>query len=430
MTHGQPDDLSLQNGQNVSDQATAQPDGSLGTPAGAEQKVSWLELFFDLIFVVAFDQLAKRLGDSVSLENVGVFALMFTAVWWSWSGNSTFAARYGNESRVYRWGTVAQLVSMAMIALAERGDLEETGGFFAVAFGLNRLIHAALHLWADRQSPEALAYSRAVAAAAGVTGALWLGSALLPGGGRAQLTLWGLALALDILAPILIRQKGLQALPHEAHLPERVGLLQIIALGTVITEIVSGGRGQRLSAATLLPAFLSILTTVALWRLYFDQARSLPLLAAHLAGRVGSMLAWLYGHLPFTLSVVMLGVGLGHGISSGKASEIDRFQPFVVWSLAGAFATLAFLRWNSRRVAGQRGLDRSLVTLLAAALGAALLSRPDLDTRQLHGAAALLTVTAAVLVATDPATRRLGQLEQRVSEVIEERAEALQPEGT
>ena len=68
--------------------------------------------------------------------------------------------------------------------------------------------------------------------------------------------------------------------------------------------------------------------------------------------------------------------------------------------------------------------------LVIAAFGAAALSWPDLDTRQLHAAVALLTVTAAIVVATDPATRRLGQIEEQVSEVIEERAEQLQPEGT
>lgn len=432
MTHGQPGDVSLQKGQTVSDEGQngGAEDGTLGTPAGVEQKVSWLELFFDLIFVVAFDQLAKRLGDSATLNNLGVFLLMFVAVWWAWAGNSTFAARYGNEARVYRWGTVAQLITVAIIALAERGDLQETGGFFALAFGANRLIHAALHLWADRKTEEALTYSRRIAAATGVAAALWIGSAFLPGGGQTQLTVWGVALALDLLTPLLTRQKNRQALPHEGHLPERVGLLQIIALGAVITEIVSGGRGQKLGAATLLPAFFSILTAVALWRLYFDQARALPLLAAHVAGRVGSVLVWLYGHLPFTLGVVMLGVGLGHGIRSGEAEEVAQLQPFVAWPLAGALLTLAFLRWNSRQVAGQRGSDRSLTALVIAAFGAAALSWPDLDTRQLHAAVALLTVTAAIVVATDPATRRLGQIEEQVSEVIEERAEQLQPEGT
>lgn len=420
MTQGQPDDLSLQE-QTVSNHAhdVAQP----GTPAGIEQKVSWLELFFDLIFVVAFDQLAKRLGNSQSLENVAVFLVMFTAIWWAWASNATFAARYGNECRAYRWGTVAEMISVAMIATIERGDLKQTGVYFALAFGMNRLLHAALHLWADRRTPSAVTLSRHTASVVGTAGLLWLGSALLPGGSSAQLGVWAGALLLDFLNPVLARRRNLQVLPHEAHLPERVGLLQIIALGGVMTEVVGGSRQQQLGWGTLLPALFSILSVVALWRLYFDQARALPLLRARMQGQLRGTLAWLYGHLPFTLSVVVLGVGLGHGISSDTAKEVATQQQFVLWPLGGALTTLAFLRWNSRRVAGQRAADRSLLALSVGALGAASLAFFDLNTLQVQGLVAALMVSVAVLVATDPATRQLSQLEETLGAHLEATAE-------
>lgn len=420
MTQGQPDDLSLQE-QTISNHAhdAAQP----GTPAGIEQKVSWLELFFDLIFVVAFDQLAKRLGDSQSLENIVVFLLMFTAIWWAWASNATFAARYGNECRTYRWGTLAEIVLMAMIATIERGDLRQTGVYFAVAFGINRLLHAGLHLWADRRTPDAVTLSRRTASVVGVAGLLWLGSALLPGGSSAQLGVWVGALLLDFLNPVLARRRNLQALPHEGHLPERVGLLQIIALGGVMTEVVNGSRQQQLGWTVLLPALFSILSVVALWRIYFDQARALPLLRARMQGQLRGTLAWLYAHLPFTLSVVMLGVGLGHGISSDTAKEAATQQQFVVWPLCGALVTLAFLRWNSRRVAGQRAADRSLLALIVGALGAASLAFFDLDTLQVQGFVAALMVGVAAVVANDPATRQLGQLEETLSAHLETAAE-------
>lgn len=423
MTQGQPDDLSLQQ-QTVSNHAAQEGSSDLpGTPAGQEQKVSWLELFFDLIFVVAFDQLAKRLGDSVSPVNIGIFALMFTAIWWAWASNSTFAARYGNESRVYRWGTVGELISVALLAVILRGDLAQTGTYFALAFGMNRLLHAGLHLWADCATPDEVTFSRRTAGVVGGAALLWLGSALLPGGSQTQLLVWGAALLVDLLVPLLARRRNLQALPHEGHLPERVGLLQIIALGAIITEVVSGSRQQKLGWVTLLPAFFSILTVVSLWRLYFDQARALPLLQARTQGRLSGTLAWLYGHLPFTLSVVMLGVGLGHGISSDTAEEVAAQQQFVVWPLAGALVTLGFLRWNSRRTAGIAGGDRSLTALLLGALLVAGLSAVDLDARQLQGTVAALMVVLAILVATDPATRRLGKLEEKIAEQLEEQAE-------
>ena len=156
---GQPADVSLQS-ENLTQHAGGDAEAeTLGTPPGEEQKVSWLELFFDLIFVVAFDQLAKRLGDNASLQNIGVFAFLFVAVWWAWAANATFSARYGNECRSYRWGTVVEVVLIALVALTLRGDMQDTGLYFALAFGANRLLHTGLHLWVPRHTPEAREYS-------------------------------------------------------------------------------------------------------------------------------------------------------------------------------------------------------------------------------------------------------------------------------
>lgn len=411
------------------------PSGPVGGAAGAleaaaasadathEQKVSWLELFFDLIFVVAFDQLAKRLGTAPTFESVAEFTLLFGAVWWAWSGNTTYAARYGNDSRLYRWGTLGELISMGMIALTLRGDLHDIGGFFALAFGINRAIQAVLHLWVGRVSPEMRGFALRLGSATGLSALVWCASALLPWGGGAQLLAWSLALLLEILTPILVRDEGRAALPHAGHLPERVGLLQIIALGEIVTEVVGGARQQRLGVSTLLPSLLAIVLAVALWRLYFDQARGLPMLGAHLQGRVSSMLAWLYGHFPFTLAVVMLSVGVGHSISSASAQQAAAVQQFVAWPLAGALLTLAFLRWTTLRLTDRRS-DRSFWALVLGALAAAALGPTDLDPLRLHAAAAALTVLVAAVVAGDPSTRRLGQIEERITARLEE-----DPEG-
>ncbi|PNY82296.1 low temperature requirement protein A [Deinococcus koreensis] len=424
MTHGQPDSITLPDtissgGQGTSPQNDGAQNGA--TQGGtAEQKVSWLELFFDLIFVVAFDQLARRLGDSPGLENIAEFALLFTAVWWAWAGNTLFAARFGNESRIYRWATLTQLVSMSLIALTLRGDVKDTGLAVALAFGVNRLIQCVQYLLVSRARPEAAAFAQRVAQTFGGAALLWLGSALLPAGSAAQLLIWCAALALEIVAPILARGLSTAVLPHQGHLPERVGLLQIIALGAIVTETVNGSRQQALTLPTLLPALGAILTTVALWRLYFDQARALPLLAAHVEGQVGRLLAWLYGHLPFTLSVIMLGVGLGHGLSAVDAKKDAVNQQFVAWPLAGTLFTLAMLRLNSMQVARRRVPDRSLLALAAGIAGCVVLAFLDLDTTELHLSVAALTLLLAAVVAADPATRRLGQLEEKVTEQMEE----------
>ena len=171
MTAGQPCDVDIQD----APQTTGSPH--------REQKVSWLELFFDLIFVVAFDQLAKRLGDAPTAENITAFALMFMAVWWAWAGNALLSARYGNEGRAYRYGTVLELISVTLMAVTLRGDLRETGWMFAAAYGLNRVIQAGMYL----REGQALQtnFARLTGRATLFVAALWLASVALPSGSTA-----------------------------------------------------------------------------------------------------------------------------------------------------------------------------------------------------------------------------------------------------
>ncbi|EYB68507.1 hypothetical protein DEIPH_ctg021orf0014 [Deinococcus phoenicis] len=408
MTRGQPDAVNLEDSGPLS-----MPPGPPDLGGQDEQRVTWLELFFDLIFVVAFDQLAKRLGDTPSGANIGIFLLLFTAVWWAWAGNTTFAARHGNGGRTYRWGTLLQLLTLGILALTERGDLDQTGRVFALAFAANRLVLVGMHLLLLRRDPGSAAFTRPTAAGYGVAALIWLGSALLTG--PAQLVAWGAALTTDLLTPLLIRRRHGAALPHQEHLPERVGLLQIIALGGIVTEVVTGGRQRDLTWEALAPALFALLAALALWRLYFDQARALPVLHAHRAGRVGAFLTWMYGHLPFTLGIVMLGVGLGHGISDTENARDAVNRQLVAWPLAGALLTLALLRWNALRLTARRSrLDRSLLALGTGVLLAAALAFSGLGTFPLHGAVAALTLGLALIVATDPATRRLGRLEEHL----------------
>lgn len=404
MSLGEPDSVTLQDGPADNEQAAP------GSPE--EQKVTWLELFFDLTFVVAFDQLAKRLGDAPGGINLVNFLVMFGAVWWAWAGNTTFAARHGNQERVYRWGTMAQVLTVGLMALSERGELAENGPVFALAFAANRGVLIGMHALMIRKGPDVAAFARPLIAGYGVAALIWLGSAFL--GGTAQLVAWGVALAIDLLTPLLLRDRHGAALPHQEHLPERVGLLQIIALGGIVTELVAGGRQRPLTWEDLAPSLLALVTALGLWRLYFDQARALPVLEAHRRGRIGSFLLWLYGHLPLTLGIVMLAVGMGHGISDTENERDAVNLQLVVWSLVAVLLALALLRANALRLSHRPLLNRSLLALLAGLGGTALLSLTNLDTLALHAAVAALTLGLATVSATDPTSEELGEVEERL----------------
>ena len=393
----------------------ASPDTPLPAP---EQRATWLELFFDLIFVVAFDQLARRLGNDDTLRGFGIFALMFVAVWWAWVGNTLFAGRYGNTGRPYRWGTALQLISMGGLALGVLGDLRDVGGFFAALFAINRFILVGMYAAQARQTqrnPKTQGNELAAAQVRtfGFSALLWLASVWLPIGW--QQLVWGLALALDASSAFRRRRVQSGSLPHPEHLPERVGLLTIISLGAIITEVVSGAGTKELGLIDQLPAALALLTTLAIFKLYFDEARDLPVLLAYRDGRIGTLLAWLYAHLPLTLALTVLGVGIGHGIS-GEGEEADQHERVTVaLSLTAIFLNLAVLRLITQYALRRLHPDRSILALLVGS--AVMLGLMFVPLETLPYQAATLTVCGLTLLMfwRDPARRQLAQTEAAVA---------------
>lgn len=395
-----------------------------------EQRASWLELFFDLIFVTALDQLARRLTKDDSLRGVGIFTLMFVAIWWAWVGNTIFAGRYGNEGAAYRWGTTIQLVSVGGLALGVLGDLADVGGFFGLLFGANRLILVGMYFAQSRHlddhpsdersvSDRELALHRMRRFAPGAL--VWLASAWLPVG--LQQLAWGAALGLDVLASLSDRRAQSHAMPHPEHLSERVGLLTIISLGAVITEIIGGAGAQPLRVLDQLPSLISLLITVALFKLYFDEARGLPVLLAHRDGKVGPLLAWLYAHLPLNLAITALGVGLGHGIAVTGAKADEHERQVVAVALSLIFLNLAALRLLTRYALGQLGLgrvlrDRSVWAMSLGTLAVILLVYAPLSTLE-HQASVLAVCGLALLVFwRDPARQRIGETQEAVAQEL------------
>ncbi|GHF98027.1 hypothetical protein GCM10017783_07480 [Deinococcus piscis] len=379
-----------------------------------EQKVSWLELFFDLIFVTSFDQLAKRLGDSFSPENVFIFLLMFAALWSVWAGNTQFAARFGNDHRIYRWGTLVELLTLGVLSLTLRGDLSDVGWLFAAAYAFNRFTLVVMYLLVSRSEPAAARFSQITAAGLGLSGVLWLLS--IPSSDTLTLVLWGLALLVTVGTPLVAQRYHHNALPHHEHLPERVGLLQIIALGGIVTELVAGGRQQQLALLDQAPTFLALVTCIALFRLYFDQSRALPVLMANLQSRGGTLMAWLYAHLPLTIAIMMLGVGFGHGIAYEDEHHDQLNLSLVSWSLAAVFASLGLIRYAASRLTSVPSLDRSMAALLLGLAVSLGLAATHIDTLILHLATAAVTVVIALVTAKDAATKRLSAVEERILE--------------
>ncbi|NJK74427.1 MAG: low temperature requirement protein A [Microcoleus sp. SU_5_6] len=109
------------------------------------RKVSWLELFFDLIFVVVVAELSHYLAKHVSLEGVGSFILLFLPVWWVWIGATYYNERFETEGLENRIFTFLQIIGAAGLAVFVHDGLGKTSIGFALAYVLSRLIIT--YLW-------------------------------------------------------------------------------------------------------------------------------------------------------------------------------------------------------------------------------------------------------------------------------------------
>ena len=213
----------------------------------AEERTStWLELFFDLCFVVAVAALARGLHDDPTLGGTLRFVGLFVPVWWSWMTFTWYATGFDNDDVPYRVTLLAAMLFMLGIAASVEGvgsDAGATAGF-VVSYSALRLLLVWLFLRARSNVPSGIRrFVSLYAAGNGLGAVLWLASLLLPGSARYAAR--AVALSVELLAPILAVRalENPRVSYHPRHIAERYGLFTIIVLGESVLAVASGTAG-------------------------------------------------------------------------------------------------------------------------------------------------------------------------------------------
>src|SRR5215510_6194680 len=148
---------------------------------GGERHASWLELFFDLIFVLAVAQVAQVLNQDLSLTGWLEYLALFAPVWWAWVGYSFYADRFESDEVIFRLLMFAGMLAMAAVAVNARGAFHGGDQAFAISYIAVRAILIGLYLRAAYHVPLArhlcVVYSIGFALGALV----WLASVFVPG---------------------------------------------------------------------------------------------------------------------------------------------------------------------------------------------------------------------------------------------------------
>ena len=305
------------------------------TSDNANRHATWLELFYDLVFVVVIFQLAHNLEEDFSLYGFLGFLALFVPVWWSWIGVVFYATRFETDDLGHRILVLLQMVGAAAMAVFVSDALGNDSAGFALSYAAIRIIlvleyvRTGISKSFTSATPLIRRYSIGFLCGAIV----WIISAFVPPPFR--YLLWGIGLAIDFATVITAGRLHSQFAPHISHLPERIGLFIIIVLGESVLEVVAGISNMEFDIYSVLVLGLSLSIPFSLWWLYFDSIDGAPIRALREKGKISVYSLWLIGHFPLVVAITSVGVGLGYIASNTHGLALSYSEQ---WFVCGSVA--------------------------------------------------------------------------------------------
>lgn len=275
---------------------------------------TWLELFFDLVFVVAVAELGSYLHEHLTLLDFLAFAGLFLIVWWVWLSYSYYADLFDTSDRVSQLSMIVAMFGVIFLSLTVEGAL--SGGSLAFGAGILvlRAILAGLYLRARHLEGDERRFVAYLSNSSVLTTCIIALSLLVPEPGR--FGLWAAAVLINIGGVTALYTIMDVVVVQTSHLPERLGLMTIIVLGETILAISFGTAITTLRPSTLLVGGLGFLVAVALWWIYFQRFdehlidRLLQPEHEHWLPARQRGLAYTFSHYPVHMGIVATGVGI------------------------------------------------------------------------------------------------------------------------
>ncbi|MFB9995443.1 low temperature requirement protein A [Deinococcus oregonensis] len=295
-----------------------------------EKRVTWLELFYDLVFVVVISRLAHHLAEHPDPRSFLEFVLLFIPVWWVWLGVAYYNERFETYDLSFRALTFVQMLAVAGMAATAEGGLSSTATGFALSYAFARLIITGMWWRAGRHNPQTRPVTDLYVRNFSVSILLWVISAFLDG--PEALALKAAGLILDLLTPLLTLQDQARVFPAVARkLPERFGLFVILVLGENMIGVVNGlADVPQFNFVTVVRFVLGLALGFGLWWVYFDYIGRREL-NAHTRW---VFVRWSYLHLPLVVGITVVGAMVQHVVALDGAAV----EPGVPWLLAGGVA--------------------------------------------------------------------------------------------
>ena len=230
-----------------------------------EERVTPLELFFDLIFVFAITQVTGFISDDPTWAGLVKGLLVLGVLWWAWAAYAWLTNTINPEEGAVRLVMFGAMAAMLIASLAVPDVFGDDALLFACAYAFVRVAHLALYTVAGRGDKALLAAVGRLAAGSAIAIALLFVAAGLDG--RVQVGIWAIALLLDAAGAYIGGGRGWRL--AAGHFAERHALIVIIAIGESIVALGVGATTD-LSTGVVVAAALGLAVAAALWWAYFD----------------------------------------------------------------------------------------------------------------------------------------------------------------
>jgi low temperature requirement protein LtrA len=333
--------------------------------AEREQRVTPLELFFDLVFVFGFTQVTTVLSDDPTWGGLGHGLLILAALWWAWAAYAWLTNTVDpGEGAV--WGAMlVALAAMFVAALAVPEAFGRHGVVFGVAFLIVNVMHLTLYALGARGDRDLLAAILRIAPTVLLGATLIVVAGFVHGGLRPML--WLTALAVGLFGPLLGGMRGWRVQP--AHFVERHGLIVIIAIGESLIAIGLGAKGTGLGTGVIAASVLGLVVVTSFWLAYFDffQIRGQQMLTDRTGAQRAALArdVYTYLHLPMVAGIVLFAFAM----KTTLAHVGDELDTIPALGLCGGPALYLFAYVALRlRVSRTFGRGRLLAAVACALL--------------------------------------------------------------
>ena len=295
------------------------------------RSATWLELFYDLAFVVVVAVLGRRLHDDLSWVGLASFAGYFALLWWLWASHTFYADRYDTDDLVYRLLATAQMLAVLVIAASLTSGPAESTTAFSAGYATARLVLLAMYIRVYRHVAETRRLVGGYLVGFGLAAGVWTASIFAPE--PARFALWAVALTIDLATPWFMRRQQAEVPLDVSHLPERFGLFTILVLGESLAAVAAGLGQLAWATGLVLTAAFGVGLATTLWWLYFDNAEGSVVRRRDTDRRTWRPTAWIYAHFPLAAALAALGVALEHAVTEAGHGAME---PGPRWLLVGA----------------------------------------------------------------------------------------------